>query len=316
MSSRSFALFAVLLAAAPSAAACGKAVDSSAGGTDAGGGDDGPGSDDGAGDDDGGSAADADPGGGADAAPVPRDGRIYALSVSYVDEAGLPVQSASVEAAFGAIDAEECQVVLVDGACSLRSCTPRELPAEAPDAGAIDIAIDDEPVTQMAPDRQGTYPPFERDGDELFDIGPGLTAQAAGGDVPAFELAVAAPAPIVLEDAVPTSAGAIDVSEAAGYVQRWQPGAETDRIRIDMTSSPAGDDLLLRLSCSVQASVPDLAIAPGLLALLPVGTLDFEARVESEATATAGDYDVSLTAAVVATDAGGNRAKGTINLVP
>ena len=314
MSSRSFALFAVLLAAVLSAPACGKAVDSSAGGTDAGGGDDGPGSDD-DGDDDG-SAADADPGGGADAAPVERGGRIYALSVSYVDEGSLPVQSASVEAAFGAIDAEKCQIVLVDGVCSLRSCTPRELPDEAPDAGAIDIAIDDEPITQMAPDPQGTYAPFERDGDELFDVGPALTARAAGGDVPAFELAIAAPTPIALEDAVPTSAGAIDVSEAEGYVQRWQPGGDADRIRIDMTSSPVGEDLHLRLSCSVQASVPDLAIAPGLLALLPIGALDFEARVESESTATAGDYDVSLTAAVVATDAAGNRAKGTINLVP
>jgi hypothetical protein len=306
--------FAVLLAAALSAAACGKAVDSSAAEPDAGdgGGDDGG---DVTGDD--GSAADADPGDGADAAPPERKGRIYAFSVSYLDGAGAQVQSASIEAAFGAVDAEDCEVVLVEGDCSLRTCTPREPPGEAPDAGAIDIAIDDTAITQLAPERQGTYSPFQRDGDDLFDVGLGLSAQAGGGDVPAFELAVTAPSPIALEDAVPTGEVAIDVSEAAGYVQRWQPAAgDVDRLRIEMTSSPVGVDLGFRLTCSVQASLGSLAISPGLLAILPTGPLDFEARVESEATAAAGDYAVALDAAVVATDTSNNRAKGTINLTP
>ena len=99
--------------------------------------------------------------------------------------------------------------------------------------------------------------------------------------------------------------------------QRWQPAAaEGDRLRIDMTSSPVGADLGLRLRCSVQASLGSLTISPALLALLPTGPLDFEARVESEATATAGDYDVALDAAIVATDVNNNWAKGTVNLTP
>jgi hypothetical protein len=307
--------FAVFVSAALSAAACGKAVESGgASAADAGGG----------GDDDGSDGADdatepdaGDDGSEPDAAqPSTTRGLIRIFSANYV-EGGGSVQNASVEALFGDFETESCGLELADGACSVLSCTDRVPSAAPPDAGVIDVFVEAEVVAKLEPAEDGTYARYERIDDELFDIGPSLRATAVGADVPAFEVTGTAPAGIAFDGGVPTSAGAIDVSVGGAYGVRWAPGADSERIRVRMTSIAGEGVQRLVLSCSAPASTGDLVVPPALLGLLPLGVHQFEARVVTEQTVQAGDFGVTLSAERPALDLpSGNWARGTVNLVP
>ncbi len=307
--------FAVFVSAALSAAACGKAVESGGGSeADAGGDGDDDGSD---GTDDGTEPDAGDDGSEPDAAqPSTNKGLIRIFSANYV-EGGGPVQNASVEALFGDFETESCGLELADGACSVLSCTDRVPSAAPPDAGVIDVFVEAEEVAKLEPAEDGTYARYDRAGDDLFDIGPALRATAVGGDVPAFEVAGTAPAGIAFDGGVPTSAGALDVSVGGAYGVRWAPGADGDRLRVRMTSIATEGVQRLVLSCSAPASTGDLVVAPGLLALLPLGAHELEARVVTEQTVQAGDFGITLSAEGPALDlASGNWARGTINLIP
>jgi hypothetical protein len=305
--------FAVVLSAALSAAACGKAVESGDGSeVDAGdGGDDGDGADDGAEPDAG------DDGSEPDAAPPPTTrGLIRIFSATYV-EGGGTVQNASVEAQFGDFETESCGLELADGACSVLSCTDRVPPGAPPDAGVIDVFVETEEVAKLEPAEDGTYPPHERAGDDLFDIGPALRAAAAGGDVPAFEVTGTAPAGIAFDGGVPTSTVVLDISVGGAYGVRWVPGADSERLRVRMTGTASEGAQRLVLSCSAPASAGDLVVAPELLGLLPLGAHQFEARVVTEQTVQAGDFGITLSAERPALDlTNGNWARGAVNLVP
>ena len=306
---------AVLLSAALSAA-CGKAVDPGAGEVDAGdgGGDAGDGGD-GA---DGGSEADAgDDGSEPDAAPPSATkGLIRIFSANYVEGSGA-VQNASVEALFGDFETESCGLELADGACSVLSCADRVPPGAPPDAGLIDVFVEQEAVAVLEPARDGTYPPYQRIDDDLFDIGSALRATAAGGDVPAFEATGTAPAGIAFDGGVPTGAVAIDISVGGAYSLRWAPGADSERVRVRIAGTASDQARRLVLSCSVPASAGDLVAPPGLLGLLPLGAHQFEARVVTEQMVQAGDFGVTLSAERPALDLpSGNWARGTVNLVP
>jgi hypothetical protein len=304
--------FAVFVSAALSAAACGKAVESGGGSAaDAGGGGDDDGVDDGdepdAGDD--GSEPDA-------AQPSTTKGLIRIFSANYL-EGGVAVQNASVEALFGDFETESCGLELADGACSVLSCTDRVPSAAPPHAGVIDVLVEAEVVAKLEPAEDGTYPRYDRTGDDLFDIGPTLRATAVGGDVPAFEITGTAPAGIAFDGGVPTSAAAIDVSVGGAYGVRWAPGADGEVLRVRMTSIASEGAQRLVLRCSAPASTGDLVVSPGLLGLLPLGAHEYEARVVTEQTVQAGDFGVTLSAEGPALDlTSGNWARGTINLVP
>jgi hypothetical protein len=297
-----------ILVASLLAAACGKAVLPPSGDPDGG-------------EDDGGTEPDAapepdaaDPDGGDPPAPK---GFIHAISRSFTNAAGVPVQSGSITARFGDVELNDCAIDLAEGDCSVLACREREPATPQPEAGTIEFLADGTLVTNLAPSPEGSYAPYEVSDLALFPSGVLLTASAPGGAVPAFEVEVTTPTPIAFDGNVPSGSTAIDISVGGTYNLRWAVGPDRDKVLLLMVTPPGGDGVFKVLDCRVPSSIGDFTVPSAILASMPIGPALFETRVESETTSTIGAYEITLAGAVVAIDGPtGNWARGGVNLVP
>jgi hypothetical protein len=298
------------------APACGKAVDPGAGAedTDAApddGGDDGDGDDGG---DDGDGNGDDD--GSGDAGGAGR-GLIIASSTTYTSGDGDVEESSFSRAFFGDYETESCQVELEEAECRVLACTPREPTVPYPEAGLILIQVDGVEEAPMQPGKNGAYNAFGVAA-QLFDDGAELTAAASGADVPAFAIPLTAPFSIGFQaDLVPTPENSISVSASEGHDMTWGGISASDTVHVTLSALPDGDQVSRRIDCTLPAGVARLFLTPEALSLLPLGALDFEARVETSATAIAGDHEVTFTASVVARTGDSpadNAAIGTVTL--
>ncbi|HKE18640.1 MAG TPA: hypothetical protein VKB80_27375 [Kofleriaceae bacterium] len=290
-------------------AACGKAVedgDAADAAADDGGDVD-------AGDDDGGDA-------GADAATddaSPRDtrGLVRIFARNYTDAGDNLILSSTVTAGFGAYEDEDCAVELAGTECQVLACTERDPERPAPHAGAITVEALQEVV--LMPGSDGAYAPREVD-TVVFSDGGMLSVLAVGGDVPAFDVTdMVAPYPIGFQSGVPTSAGPVKLSAAADYALTWGGIEATDTVRIVLAGPRDGDGTRRLVSCSLGAGAGAVTIDSEKLQRLPVGDIAFEATTERSETIEAGDYTISVIAAVVARlgdDASGDWAAGTVLL--
>jgi hypothetical protein len=303
------------------APACGKAVDRGAGAdaTDAApdddGGDDGD-VDDG-GDDDGSGDDGDDDGGGSDAGAT-GEGFILASSTTYTSEGGDLEQSSFARAFFGDYRTESCKVEREEPECRVLSCTPRDPAVPNPEAGVVVIQVASVDAAQMTPGKNGAYNAFGAAA-QLFDDGAALTALAPGADVPAFEIPLIAPFSIGFQpDLVPTPDNPISMSASEGHDMTWGGISASDTVHVTLSALPDEDQVSRRIDCTLPAGVARLFLTPDALSLMPLGALDFEARVETTATVTAGDYQVTFTASVVARTGDSpadNAATGTVMLV-
>jgi hypothetical protein len=298
----------ILLVASLSAAACGKAVDSSAD-PDAGDG----------GDDDDGTENDAAP---EPDAPPPRQGIVRAFNRDYLDPAGAPVQSAIVEARFGDRVTDDCEIEMTDLECSVLTCRATPPDAEPPDAGTIVMEIvpasGAPTMVELPPQTDGTYMPFELTGAPLYVDGQRLVVTAAGDDVPGFSGQFQAPIRIRFDavDSVPTSATPIAISAADGYALRWAPGGASDQLRLTMSTAPDDDNVRRVVDCRTFAGTGSLSVSSALLSSMPVGPLAFEALVETRFAADAGDFAIDVSAVGVALNSVDTWAQGMVDLMP
>lgn len=259
-----------------------------------------------------------------DAQPVETRGFIEAFSRSFTDSSGAAVQDGRVVARFGSPEDRSCEIGATDGDCILQVCSPRGQPDEAPHAGAIGFLVNDAKLTDLVPGSNGLYPAYEQPALQLFTGGEKLTVTATGGDIPEFTIDLTAPGAVVIDPGeAPTSTTRIQISAANGHSLRWPiPSSPIDRVRVTLTAPPDGNNASKVLECSVLASDGDVLLPTSLLSGLPVGALEFEARVETEIEALAGksllpDPMVRFVAAGVATDnTTGDWAKGMVDLVP
>jgi hypothetical protein len=283
--------------------ACGKAVDPGA----VDGGDDG----DDTGDDDG--AADAGNDGGLD----DMRGLVYVFSGNFTD-AGTTVLNSSAIAAFGAYETETCVVELPGAECQVLACNEHTPSSPAPDAG--DITIESLEDTVLTPGAGGIYAAYESGDQLLFSDGESVSASALGADVPAFEITLDAPYHIGFNGGVPNQGSPpVDVSAAADYVLFWSAIAPGDSVLIELTGPRDGEGVRRLIKCTVPAGNEQVTLTSSALSRLPFGELIFESRIETSETAMAGDYEVTLTAAVVMRDGGDatfNWAIGLFNLTP
>lgn len=272
-------------------------------------------SDDG-GDDDGGNpdAAGDEP----DAAPGAAVGQIHIFSRNYTNELGVLILNSSATAAFGDSATEDCTVLLPGTECRVLECTAREPPTPRPAAGAIVIEGVNAEQAVLMPGEDGVYAQVDTNTVVLSDGGP-VSALAAGGDIPAFEIAdLIAPYSIGFQGGVPTSAGPVKVTASADYELFWGGIEPTDRVRISL-AGPRSEGVRRLVDCDLAAGNGRVTFSSAALSLLPQGEIAFEARVETTTVETAGDYEVTFTAAVVARngdDAGANWAEGRILLGP
>jgi hypothetical protein len=305
--------FAALLVTSLAAAACGKVVDPS---NDGGGG----GDDDGTETDAGIDASPPTP----DAQPDERRGAIEAFSRDFAIPVGAAVRDGRLEAVFGIPEARTCEIGGTDGNCILQRCTPRERPVRAPDAGPITFAVDGVTLTDLAPLPEGSYPVYERSDAPLFPDGALLGLSASGAEVPDFAIDLTAPTAIAIDGGeAPSSTISIQISAGAGHSIRWPlGGSTTDEVRATLTGPPDDDGVRKVLECRGLVSEGGYVFPVSLLTGLPVGPIEFEARVLSRTEVAAGgdtpdSYSVTFTAAVVARDAAtGDWAKGMVDLIP
>lgn len=296
---------AIVLVASLLAAGCGKAVVPAGPDPDAG--------------DDGGTEQDAAPEPDADdpdSGPDVIQATIHAFSRAYTNEAGVPVQNGTITARFGDTEVADCAIDLTEGDCSLLSCRP-SAPVTPPDAGEIGVYVDSNILISLAPATDGTYPPYEKTDATLFASGALLSASTEGAEVPAFDVEVTTPTSIAFDGNVPSGVTSVDVSVAGPYGIRWPPGPASETLRVGMFAPPDKDGLQQVIDCRVATSTADLIVPTAILASMPLGSVTFEARVESEATVTTGNYEITLAGAVVAIDGPtGNWARGQVNLIP
>jgi hypothetical protein len=295
------------------APACGKAVDPGVGADTDGApvGDDGTGDgDDGA--DDGGDGDDGDAG-------STGKGSIVASSTSYRDANDNFQESSLARASFGEYETERCEVEREEPECRVLACTPETPTAPYPEAGRIVIEVGIIESAEMTPGEDGAYAAFEA-AEELFEDGDDLTASAEGAGIPPFAIDLVAPSSIAFEpELVPTPDEAITISASKGHDMVWSPaGIEpTDTVHVTLSAAPDEDEVRREIDCTLPAGVGRLFLTPAALSLMPLGALDFEARVETASTETAGGYEVTFTASVVARNGNSpsdNAADGTVML--
>lgn len=285
------------------AAACGK-VEHRSGAPDAAG-------DDG-GDDDGDGTLDG--GGGEDAGPaLDKTGLVYVFAQNYTQDGSL-VLTSTATARFGAVETEDCEVELAGSECRVLACRPRAPVSPLPAAG--NITIEGLDSYALEPSNDGSYPVESVEG-VIFSDGSSVSALATGGEVPEFAIEeLVAPYSIGFQGA-PSSDAPTPLSASADYELVWGGIAASDQVRIDIAAPPGGDGVRRRIACALLAGNGALVIPSEALARLPLGELLFEARVETSRSITAGDYEVTLTAAVVARvgdDATFDWARGAIVL--
>jgi hypothetical protein len=307
----------VLMLCVAAAAGCGKAVGAGDDAADDGSDDPGEDASDDAGDDatdDGGVDAGGD---GADASPLDENkGLIHVFARNYT-RGGDSVLESTITARFGAYETEVCSVVLAGSQCRVLDCEERDPVSPSPDAG--NITIEGLQDAALMPDGDGAYAPVELPAVILSEGGT-VSALSTGGEVPAFDIIdLTGPYSIGFQGGVPTSAGSISISASEDYTLFWGGIEQTDTVKISLSGARGGNGVRRLLDCNLLAGTGELTFSSEALALLPQGDLAFEAHTETSATATAGDHEITLTAAAVARlgdDAAGDWASGTVMLTP
>jgi hypothetical protein len=100
-----------------------------------------------------------------------------------------------------------------------------------------------------------------------WGTGDSLQFVAAGGSVPAFDVPLTAPGPVVVTRPVITAGSALTIDHAAGLVLAWQ--ATSDGVTIELVQSDSAGDLAstLRVLCEFQGGPGAAIVPPSIVAL-------------------------------------------------
>lgn len=190
------------------------------------------------------------------------------------------------------------------GGCALFTCDTAAAPV-APaahlDAGAITVASVDKSITLVRDDADGRYGVERVDGEEFFENGGELSAEATGGDdVEGFTLELRAPTPLQMTTP-PLASVTVKVTEALPL--EWTGTSQGD-VRIILSNA-----LGLSATCIAPSTAGAFAIPAEVIGRFPLG--DGSMSVTGQVVATgnlANARHVTFTAQTAATSAVGVNA--------
>ena len=180
---------------------------------------------------------------------------------------------------------------MVEGACQLDTCTASN-PGTEPQAGTITVTSPDATATIM-PGANSLYAPVNGMTAFWNNAGETITAQAAGGDIPAFMLSVPAPGKVTLTAPTfqsPTTPLLVDTAQ--DLMVTWT-GTSPGKVSVTLDAAATAT---VSVACFFDASAGQGAVPSSLLGQLQKGKGGFTAYMSSTALANPGAYAVELVA--------------------
>jgi hypothetical protein len=184
------------------------------------------------------------------------------------------------------------------GECTLWTCQrgSHGPPESVPHAGALTVAGAALPISLM-PDIHGFYEnvnEYSSKPSPLWKGGETLQLFAKGGAIPAFELHLQAPKPIVMTEPVQTH-NAVVVNGDKALTVRWIGGGDVTHVNVSPNSYDSAVGYLSIL-CMFPSSAQMGVVPPTMLSRVAGGEASVSLSAVSEATATAGGYDIAFIA--------------------
>jgi hypothetical protein len=158
------------------------------------------------------------------------------------------------------------------GACTVRACAAPTDGARAPSAGDVTLGIDGAATPlSLSPDGSGRYANPARP-TPMWSEGTQVRFAAAGAEVPAFAVTLAAPRPLRVVSPDFASAPAV-LDRAAAFHARWEPGDGEVRVAVRQEAAPTGTafDAGVAVDCFFDRASGEGEIPPAALAGLTPG---------------------------------------------
>jgi hypothetical protein len=176
------------------------------------------------------------------------------------------------------------------GACTVRACAPPPA-TRTPSSGDLRIAFGAAPLT-LSVDANGRYP-NPAGTVSLWAAETPIRFTSPGGDVPALDVTLAAPAPLQVLEPEPLGAP-IAIDRASGLRARWEPGDGEVRValRQETNDGASAFDGGVAIDCFYDRSAGVASVPAAALSGLSAG--DAHAMVYStrRTRVAAGHYDV------------------------
>ncbi len=165
-----------------------------------------------------------------------------------------------------------------------------------PHAGVITVSGARIPAgTTLVPGADGKYPVLSRSMLDAWSGGEALAVSAAGGNVPAFDGTVSAPAPgIALTAPVLAPPQKAEVDRSRGLTVSWSGGG-AGTLTVSATAAVQGGGSAL-VTCRFDAAKGTGQMPTKLLSKLPAGDGGFGASISSTTQLKAGPYTVTVLA--------------------
>lgn len=190
------------------------------------------------------------------------------------------------------------------GGCAFFTCDTEAAPiapAAHLDAGAITVASADKSITLVRDDADGRYGVERVDGEEFFENGGELSAEATGGDdVEGFTLELRAPTPLQMVTP-PLASVSVKVTEALPL--EWTGSSQGD-VRISLSNALGSS-----ATCNAPSASGAFAIPAEVIGRFPLGEGSMSVTGQVVATANlANARGVTFTTQTAATSAVGVNA--------
>jgi hypothetical protein len=194
------------------------------------------------------------------------------------------------------------------GACMVANCpmSPQPVPAVAPNAGSVSVAITGLHPFVLTPKADGTYDLIADNLVNYFSGGESIAVHAAGADVPAFD-GTLAHAPDQVTFTTPR-ASLEAIGRRSDLTITWTAGQWGDVLVRIATMSP------LSVTCSAPTTAGALTVPSSALAQLAPGAIDFQLDSEAAEDFAAGDWQIDLRGEFLGVFSDGTESDGIIML--
>jgi hypothetical protein len=149
-----------------------------------------------------------------------------------------------------------CLIEWVHG-CEIQDCNTEQVPAPLPHAGEITI-VSAEDAHVLSPPGYSAFTPIS------WSPGDPITISATGADIPAFEVELRGPAPLVVRE--PDLASPVQVSRDEPLAFAWDGGSELTNVGVQCVESLARR---VQVRCPVSAEAGQAEIPAAVLQDLP-----------------------------------------------
>ncbi len=213
-------------------------------------------------------------------------GSVYIQSYDAMNVPGTPTRGGSAGAGFYT-SGETCPIMDTIGPCDVVACS---FTSTGPvNAGAITVTGTRQPIT-LATGRDGTYDLFQATA-PLYAGGETITFDAAGADVPAFEVDIMAPHEVHIT-APAEPATVLTINRSRDLNVTWS-GGNAGRLQIVLYGPGQGAESLF---CRFAANAGTGTIPMAALAMLGAGQGSFAMATIDLAEVSAGDWLVQASA--------------------